>query len=175
MYAPYRCKIVPKYKQSFSVTCIIGENLLYLSMWFLAGGLVWPVRWNGWPIVTIAWAVLVLVVQVLLKKHNCSGCYYYGKTCHLGWGKLSSWMFEQDSGDPKTGMRLSWFYIISPPIFLLAGLLVGILLDVGVWHWIFLGVYVVLNVLSFPIRKKGCGLCAMRAVCPGSAVRLSRD
>ena len=173
MYTRYRNKIVADCRDSFPLAWIVGENLLYLSMWVLAGALVWPIRWGGWPVVTVAWAVLVLAVQVLLKKHNCSGCYYYGKACHLGWGKLSALLFEQDSGDMKTGMRLSLFYVISPPLFLVAGLLVGVFFDVGAWHWLLLGVYVVLNVLSFPIRKKGCGSCAMRAVCPGSAVKPS--
>ena len=171
MYTRYRDGILRDRKESFPATWIVGENLLYLSTWVLAGALVWPIRWKGWPVVTLAWAALVLVVQVLLKKHNCSGCYYYGRACHLGWGKLSAWLFERDSGRPETGMRLSWFYVLSPPTFLVAGILTGTFLHVGVWHWLFLGAYVALNALSFPVRKKGCSLCAMRAVCPGSAAK----
>ncbi len=164
-------KIVTERRESFPISWMVGENLLYLSTWTVAGWLVWPIRLNGWPIITIAWAAVVVVVQVLLKKHNCSGCYYYGKTCHLGWGRLSACLFEQDSGNPRTGMRLSLFYILSPPIFLVAGILVGILLESGAWHWVLLGAYIALNAISFPIRKKGCSLCAMREVCPGSAAK----
>jgi hypothetical protein len=80
-------------------------------------------------------------------------------------------MFKQDSGDAKTGMRLSLFYIVSPPVFLLSGILVGIFLDVGISHWVVLGFYVLLNIISFPVRMRGCRPCAMRNVCPGSAVK----
>ncbi len=83
MYAAYRDGIEPKCRESFSLPRILVENLLYLTTWSVAGALVWPVRVAGWPVLTLAWALVVVVVQVLLKKHNCSGCYYYGKACHL--------------------------------------------------------------------------------------------
>jgi hypothetical protein len=171
MYSLYQAKIASDCRESFPLWWIVGENLLHLSTWTLAGWLVWPISWNGWPVATIAWALVVLYVQLLLKKHNCSGCYYHGKSCHLGWGKLSSWMFDQDSGNPKMGMRLSLFYIVSPPIFLVAGILEGIFIEVGGQHWILLGIYVALNGITFPVRKMGCRVCAMREVCPGSAAK----
>jgi len=71
----------------------------------------------------------------------------------------------------RTGMRLSLFYIVSPPLFVLAGVAVGVLLTPGVWHWALLGLYVALNAATFPVRKRGCQVCAMRAVCPGSAAK----
>ena len=108
-------------------------------------------------------------VQVLLKKHNCSGCYYYGKNCHLGWGRISAWLFRPDSGSPKTGIRLCLFYILSPPVFLVAGVLTGVLLEVGSTHWVLLGLYVALNIVVVAARSRGCRVCAMRKACPGSA------
>lgn len=174
MYPEYQNKIASDCRESFPRSWIGAENALYLSTWIVAGWLIWPIGWQGWPVATIIWATIVVVVQVLLKKHNCSGCYYYGKACHLGWGKLSAWFFKPDSGNMKTGMRLSLFYILSPPIILVASILEGILLDVALWHWGLLGLYVTLNVISFPIRIMGCRVCAMRKVCPGSAAKTGK-
>lgn len=171
MYECYRDGIVDERRGSFPVSWIIAENLLHLSTWVVAGWLLWPVQWLTWPVATVAWTALVVVVQILLKKHNCSGCFYYGKRCHLGWGKISAWMFEQDTGNPKTGMRLSLFYVLSPPVILVAGVLVGIFLEESTSHWILLGVYVALTALAFPVRMKGCRVCAMRQVCPGRACK----
>jgi hypothetical protein len=171
MYKCYQEGIVSG-AESFPLSWIIGENLLHVTMWVLAGSLLWPV-WtpSGIPLLTIVWAILVIVVQVLLKKHNCSGCYYYNKRCHLGWGKISSAMFAQASGDPKTGLRLAFFYIIPPPLIVVTSIVFAIIRGGSITYWIVLGLYVVLNVATFPIRKKGCGLCAMREVCPGSAAK----
>lgn len=171
MYEFYRDGIAEEHREAYSATGIALENLLYLSLWVTAGWLLLPLRWLGYPVATILWALLVVLIQVLLKKHNCSGCYYYGKMCHLGWGKLSAIMCAQDSGNPKTGMRLSLFYILSPPLILILGIIAGIFWTVGTTHWVLLGVFIALNVLSFPVRMRGCRWCAMRKVCPGSAVK----
>lgn len=171
MYPCYQSNIVQG-KESFPLGWIIGENLLHLTIWVLAGALLWPV-WMpaGIPVLTILWAALVVVIQILLKKHNCSGCYYYDKWCHLGWGKLSSALFEQDSGNPDLGMKLSLFYLASPPLILIASLIFGIVQNVSPAYWGMLALYVVLNGATFPLRKKGCSHCAMREVCPGSAAK----
>ena len=171
MYDCYKSKIVEGV-ESFPIFSIIGENLLFLTIWSIAGFLFWPV-WSMFnlPILTILWIVLVLIIQILLKKHNCSGCYYYDKLCHLGWGKLSSALFKQDSGDPDIGMKLSLFYIITPPLILIVSLIHAFITSVDTVYWVFLVLFVVFNVLSFPIRKHGCSKCAMRKACPGSALK----
>ncbi len=171
MYPQYRDRLAPTFRESFPTSWIVAENLLYLSTWVAAGWLVWPLQWQGWPVATLAWTAVVLVFQVLLKKHNCSGCHYYGKSCHLGWGRLASRLFKPDCGDPRTGMRLALFYVLSPPLFLIAGILIGVFADVGTLHWAILAGYVVLNAVSFPVRLKGCRACAMRLVCAGSAAK----
>ena len=170
MYVKYRNGIVPG-KESFPMSWVLGENLLYLGAWTLAAYLLWPV-WQpgGVPVFTLLWVSVVLIFQVLLKKHICSGCYYYGKTCHLGWGKLSSAWFPRDSGNLKKGMKLAFFYILSPPVILVTSLTFGLVAHPSAWYWICLGGFVLLNIILFPVRKQGCGQCAMREVCPGSAV-----
>ena len=170
MYACYQGKTVPG-TESFSLLWIISENLLHIATWIAAGILLWP-TWQpaGLPILTILWALLVLVIQIALKKHNCSGCYYYDKRCHLGWGKISSALFKQNSGALETGKKLSLFYIISPPAVLLISIFTGIFQPVHWYYWVILGLFVMFNAITFPIRKKGCAACAMREVCPGSAV-----
>jgi len=174
MYKCYQENIVAG-KESFPLSWIIGENLFYLAMWVLAGYLLWPI-WTplGLPLLTTIWAVLVVAVQILLKKHNCSGCYYYDKLCHLGWGKISSAMFKQDSGNLKTGMRLSLFYIVPPPVIFLTSLIFAIIKNPTLLYWVVLVLFVILNVASFPVRKRGCRLCAMREVCSVSAAKIKQ-
>ena len=171
MYPCYQRGIV-KGRESFPPASILGENALYVTMWGLAGVLLWPI-WKpaGLPVLTLVWAAVVVVVQILLKKHNCSGCYYYDKWCHLAWGKLAAAMFERDVGNPETGKKLALFYIIPPPLFVIVALASALTQQASMLYWGILSLYVALNVVSFPIRIKGCRQCAMRNVCPGSAAR----
>ena len=171
MYKCYQGNIVSG-AESFSFLWIVGENLLQLGMWILAGYLLWPiVSVFGLPLLTILWAVLVVVIQVLLKKHNCSGCFYYDKLCHLGWGKISSALFEQDSGAPKVGSKLSLFYIVHPPVILVTSIVFAVVGKIVWIYWVALALYLALNVMTFPLRKTTCGLCVMREVCFGSATK----
>jgi len=171
MYKCYQDNIV-KGKESFSLAWVAGENLLILTTWSLAGYLLWPV-WTifNFPILTILWVTIVVAVQVLLKKHNCSGCYYYDKVCHLGWGKISSALFKKNSGDPATGEKLSLFYILSPPLILVISVAFAVTKNPATSYWLVLAIYTGLNIASFPLRKKGCSICAMREICPGSAAK----
>jgi hypothetical protein len=171
MYKCYQDNIVAG-DESFPLSWVIGENLLYLTMWVLTGYLLWPL-WTpfGLPLLAIVWAILVVIFQILLKKHNCSGCYYYGKLCHLGWGKIAAAMFKPDSGNAKIGVKLAFFYILPPPLVSLTALAFAIIKNPAWVYWFVLVLFVILNAASFPVRKKGCGLCAMREVCPGSAAK----
>lgn len=171
MYPCYEKNLVPG-AESCSWPRIISENLLYLCIWTLAGVLLSPI-WTpgGFPVLALFWTLLVIVVQILLKKHNCSGCHYYGKLCHLGWGRLSSAWFKQDSGNPETGKKLSLFYIVSPPAILLISLIFALISKTGSDYWLLILTFVVLNALTFPVRIKGCRRCTMRETCPGSAVK----
>jgi hypothetical protein len=159
-------------RDQFPLAWIIFENLLHLAIWITAGALLWPIwRPFGLPTLTLLWAGVVVVVQTLLKKHNCSGCYYYDKWCHLGWGKLAAALFPKDSGDHCVAMRLILFYILPPPLILIAALAFGIFSSVSRLYWGLLVLYVLLNAVTFPVRKWGCGQCTLREACPGSAAK----
>lgn len=171
MYELYKNELAEG-RESFPAGTIVKENLIYIANWVVAGALLWPVQMGGWPVAAIGWASFVLIVQLLLKKHFCSGCCYYGKSCHLGWGRISSALCARDSGNPKAGMALAVpMYLLSPVLVLGAGVAIGLLVPVAPVHWVLTGVFVALNAVSFPLRKQGCSQCRMRKVCPGSAAR----
>jgi hypothetical protein len=171
MYASYKAGLCEG-TESFSTGWIAGENFVFLATWVTAGWLLWPVQFGGWPVATIGWALYVVGLQILLKKHFCSGCYYYGKSCHLGWGRLAARLFAQDTGNPKLGVVLAVpMYMLPLPLVLIGAVLIGVWMPVGTVHWVVLGSFIALHVLSLALRPKGCGQCKMRAVCPGSAAK----
>ena len=69
---------------------IIFGNLVML-IWFALGAIS---CWFFIPL--IAWIYLafaIIMVGIVLRKIVCTNCYYYGKWCHIGWGKLSACFF----------------------------------------------------------------------------------
>ncbi len=159
-------------REEFPVAWVLAENTFYLAIWALGAFLLWPVwRLHDVSLLGWTWILLVVVIQILLKKHNCTGCVYYDKRCHLGWGKLAARLFDRDSGNPATGQRLALFYVLSPPLILLTSLVHGLLNGAGGMYWVALALFVFLNAVTFPVRRSGCSRCKMRKVCPGSAAR----
>ena len=172
MYKIYENQLATPCTEQFGTKWILLENSLLVSSWILAGVILWPIRIGGAELLTYAWTAYVIGVQLILKKHVCSGCYYYGRSCHLGWGHLSAKLFQQGSGNPKVGQWLALtFYMLTPLAVLIAGITAGVMLTVGVFHWTVLGAFVALNLASGALRPHLCKQCAIRKVCSGSAAK----
>ena len=68
MYDCFKDKIT-KGRETFPLLWIISENLLHFGSWISAGYLLWYF-WQpaGMPVLAIIWILLVIVIQVMLKK-----------------------------------------------------------------------------------------------------------
>jgi len=59
---------------------VIFENVLFIVLIALGFLGMYPLGVNGVPIVSILYALFVLIMLVfVLRKHLCTGCYYYDK------------------------------------------------------------------------------------------------
>ena len=172
MLESQKSKIYQQGKESFPAWWIILENLGYFLNWGLGYVLLMPFKYNGMPIVSWIYLIILVIIQVLLKKHNCASCYYYNKWCHLGWGKLSAIFFKQDSGNPDLGIKLCISYILQLPVILVAALIAGFVYGFTILNVSLLVVFVLLNLLQgVVLRKKGCEVCKVRFICKGSAAK----
>ena len=144
-----------------------------VGVWIAMGAVA---CWFLYPL--IAWiylAVAVLMVGIVLRKIVCTNCYYYGKRCGVGWGKLSALLFKQgeiDKFDTSIGLK------IAPLTYGLLSLVPLICVIIALVQAFTVPKIVVLLLLlaislysGFISRKKGCGNCRMRLICPGSAVK----
>ena len=100
-------KIFQEGKEFFSFWIILLWNIAFLLNWGIGFVLLIPFRINGIPIVSWIYLIILIIVQISLKKLNCTSCYYYGKWCYLGWGKLAALCFKKDSGNQEKGMKLA--------------------------------------------------------------------
>jgi hypothetical protein len=92
-------------KKSYAVL----ENILFLVLIALGFMGMCSIGIGGIPIVSILYALFALIMLIfVLRKHLCTGCYYYDKWCHCGWGKLSSAMYKKDSGNQNSKSCRVW-------------------------------------------------------------------
>ena len=152
-------------------SAVIGN--LFMILWITLGFIC---CWLFYPL--IAWIYLafaVIMVFIVLRKLVCPNCYYYGKWCNIGWGKLCALFFEKgdlEKFSTSPGIKIAPFVYGSltlvPFILLVISMFKGFSL-------IKLSAVVLLVLISFysgtVSRKKSCAKCRMRLICPGSAIK----
>lgn len=87
-------------------------------------------------------------LELRLLKGHCVHCYYYGKVCGFGKGKLCAWLFKP--GDPRkfTETEISWANMLPDLLVLFWPVLGGIILLVLNYSWLLAGLLLLLLVLS---------------------------
>ena len=114
--------------------------------------------------------VAILVVYFLLRKLVCANCYYYGKWCATGWGKLSALFFPQGNIEKfGTGIGVK----LAGPIYGLLSLIPLVFIIISMIQKFAIIKLIVLVLLlgvsfysRFLSRGKACVNCKMRSICP---------
>ena len=160
--------------EDYPNTMVVLTNVLLL-LWFgfAAYGMsaLKLGRLSVFSIVYLLFAFLML--GFVLRKHLCTHCYYYGRWCGTGWGKLSLCLFKEKSGNYELGRKLAgltWGLLTIVPIVAIPVAMFlhrEFLLPGGISLTGFLAVMVV-NQLG---RKRGCAQCKMRYICKASAAK----
>jgi hypothetical protein len=124
----------------------------------------------------ILFAVLYLVYCLWLEWRvlcgSCRHCYYFGKTCGLGRGKICALFFKK--GDPGKFIEkeISWKDLLPDFLVLILPLAGGIIVLIKDFNWLILSMMVILIVLSTSgnamVRSSlACKYCKQREIgCP---------
>ncbi|HEY49957.1 MAG TPA: hypothetical protein G4O13_07925 [Dehalococcoidia bacterium] len=152
-------------------TVILGN--LMMMLWV---GLGTAACWLLYPLA--AWiylAIAMIMVYGVLRWLVCTNCYYYGKWCPIGWGKLCALFFRQGSIDKfgtGIGVKLApmtYGLLSLAPLVLV---IIALVRDFTVPKLVILILLLLVSMYSGSIgRKKSCAHCKMRLACPGSAVK----
>jgi len=128
----------------------------------------------------IAWVYLafaVIMVGIVLRKLLCTSCYYYGKWCPIGWGKLSALMFKKaDESEFGTGLGFKLAPVTYGLLTLIPIVTIVVSFFIRSQFWvqgvIILTLLLLVSAYSGTIsRKKSCAKCKVRFMCPGSAAK----
>lgn len=143
----------------------VGVAIYLVGAYILAGFGLWLAG---------LYLLYCLGLELRLLKAGCVNCYYYGKACGFGKGKLCSWLFKK--GDPRkfSETDISWAGMLPDLVVLLWPVVVGIVLLVQNFSWLLAGLLVLLVVLSMSgnalIRGSlTCKYCRQRELgCPAA-------
>lgn len=85
---------ITKY-QNFPFWVVIVSNLVSVSVYVLGVLIIL----NLGLVLTILYLAFILFLEFRLIRYHCVDCFYYGKTCGFGKGRLSALLFKK--GDNK--------------------------------------------------------------------------
>ena len=154
--------------ENFPLWIVFLSNALSLSIYVLGAYILLGFG----TFFVILYIIYCLWMEVNLLRRSCVGCYYYGKVCAFGKGRLCSLFFK------KGGPTIFAKKIISPidllPDFLvfLIPVIGGIILSVWNFSWTIVIMMLILLIISFSgnafVRSSfACKYCKQRDIgCP---------
>ena len=166
-------KLYEKGFEEYPLKIVIGQNLFFIIYFGLGTIGMWGLKIMRIPIVSIVYvSFLIIMLIFVLRKHLCTNCYYYGKRCSTGWGKLASIMFKKNSGDYERGVKLAgitWGLVIIVPVI---GTIDILIFNFERYLLAILILFIILTPLNFIIHKYSCVKCKMRNICSASMARI---
>jgi hypothetical protein len=123
-------------------------------------------------IIALLFLIYCLGIELRVMKMSCVDCYYYGKWCAFGRGKVAPLLFKQ--GDPKRFMSkcISWKELLPDMLVVLIPLVGGVALLIRGFSWSMAMMLAALLALSFGgnyfVRSRiACTYCKQRELgCP---------
>lgn len=152
------------------ITQIIFGNIMMLA-WIAIGTIS---CWFIHPVIALFYlSFAIIMVFIVLRKLVCTNCYYYGKRCSIGWGKLSAMLFSRgniEKFSTCTGVKVAPLTYGLLTLIPLALCIVALIEEVTLARIIVLMLLLAISAYSGSIgRKKSCVNCKMKLICPGNA------
>jgi hypothetical protein len=166
-------KLYEKGLEKYPSASAIGQNLFFVIYFAIAFIGMSSLQIGNVPIVSIIYIVFIGIMLIfVLRKHLCTHCFYYGKVCSTGWGKLAACLFKKNSGNYELGGKLAgitWMLAMFLP---LIGMIIALILNwFSVTIILLLVIFIILSGVNFFVHKKSCEKCKMRFICSGSTAR----
>jgi hypothetical protein len=147
---------------------VIISNLVSLSIYFIGGFLVYQIG--------LLWLVLyilyILALETRLIKGHCTNCYYFGKTCAFGRGRLSGFLFKKGESAKFTKIKITWKDMLPDFLVSVIPIVVGVIVLIINFSWLILFLLILLFILgfsgnSFVRGQLACKYCKQREIgCP---------
>jgi len=123
---------------------VLASNLLQLSIYAI-GAYIIALAGYAWLFLFLAYVVWL---EVRLLKRSCVNCYYYGKRCAFGKGKLCSLFFRKGSAEKFAQDKITWKDILPDFMVSIIPFVLGIVLLVLKFDWMLLALVILLFLLA---------------------------
>ncbi len=153
---------------NFPFRIVILSNIVSISIYTIGFFLILRLGW----IAAVIYLVFILAFEYRLISSHCVNCYYWGKTCGFGKGRISYLFFQ--NGDPSKfcSKKMTWKDMIPDLLVTLIPLITGIVFLIIKLNFLLLAAVILLILLttmgnSFIRGTLACKFCRQRELgCP---------
>ncbi|MBI2926854.1 MAG: hypothetical protein HYY24_14250 [Verrucomicrobia bacterium] len=143
--------------ESYPASTVVLSNALALAIYVIGAVILSDL--GAWAVVLYVAYCVWIEFRILTK--SCVSCYYYGKWCGLGKGKLCALLFKR--GDPAKFAQsvVSWRDLLPDFLVSLVPLVVGVVLLARNFSWTLVALVIALAALTFGGNAvvRSCLLC----------------
>jgi len=158
----------PVCKEQYPIRIVIASNLVSLLVYAI--GILILSRFG--IAFVVVYIFCILLYEFRLTRIHCRDCYYFGKTCAFGKGRLSALIFRKGNPENFSCMPITWKDLAPDFLLFMIPAFAGILLLVQEFSWTVLTFVIALLVLGFTgnalVRGYlACRYCRQREIgCP---------
>jgi len=134
-----------QYYENYPFQIVFFSNVVSIAIYLIGAyiihqiGLIW----------LILYLIFIGILEFRLIKGHCSDCYYYGKICAFGKGKISSILFKKGDVNKFCKKQMTWKDIVPDLMVSLIPMIVGIILLIIKFDWTILILVIFLFLLTF--------------------------
>ena len=154
--------------ENYPLWIVFCSNFVSITIYLIGAFIIYQIG----LIWLILYLIFILYLEFRLMKLHCVDCYYYGKTCAFGKGKISSIFFKKGRAEKFCKIKITWKNILPDFMVSLIPLIVGLILLIIKFDWFLLVLIILLILLAFVgngfIRSNlACKYCKQRKIgCP---------
>lgn len=154
--------------ENYPLWIVIMSNLVPISIYVIGAYIIYGLG----LIYAIIYLIYCIFMEIRLLKNGCVNCYYYGKVCGFGKGKLSALFFKKGDISKFNQREIGWKDMIPEMMVPILPLIAGIIILIYNFSWIILVLMIVILILStagtaFVRGSLTCRSCKQRELgCP---------
>lgn len=131
---------ISKTYENYPVKTVLLSNLVSFGIY--AAGFFIMLKTG--LIVAFFYAVYILAMEFRLLRYHCTNCYYWGKTCGFGQGRLSALLFRRGNPADFCKNNFGWKDLIPDMLVSLVPFITGIVVLIIRFNWIVLAALILI-------------------------------
>jgi len=163
--------------ENYPLRIVFISNLVSILIYLIGAFIIYKIGF----IWLILYLIFIGIQEFRLIQGHCVNCYYYGKTCAFGKGRLSALFFKKGNSKKFLNLKITWKDILPDFLVSLIPVLVGIIILIFNFDWALLILIIILLLLTFAgnafVRSSlACKYCKQRKLgCPAQKLFEKKD